>query len=253
MSTSAGNQNGNVVLEDQRQLEFEAARKLALRDPLALLVALACDQQARVEVAFVAPLRLQRHFGSLDVAVIAQTDLSVLAEALEPLPGTASLHRNPKDHPRSRKLAERTRRLCGAIAAGYGGDAAALWRDAQDMQELDRRLGALPGIGRRKTEALSLLAKPGATNPDALAAYIRSRACTRGRWRARQAPERERLLAEGRRWLNNHGEPLTHDRWRSLQESGGASSYPSLQAIRAHFGGFPLFREAVETQAGTNL
>ena len=203
-------------------------------------------------MSFVAPLRLHRHFGSLDATVIAQASPGVLVEALEPRPGTVSLHRNPKDHRRSRKLAERTRRLCGVVASRYGGDAAAIWRGVQDTQELGRRLGTLPGIGRRKVVALSLLAKPGATNPDALAAYIRSRGRTRGRWRERQAPQRARLLAEGRRWLDHHGGELKADRWRSLQDTGGSGLYPSLQAIRVHFGGFPAFREAVETQPPTS-
>ena len=89
-------------------------------------------------------------------------------------------------------------------------------------------------------------------DPDALAAYIRSRARTRGRWREHQAPERERLIAEGRRWLNEHGEPFTSAWWRNLQDSSGSPPYPSLQAIRAHFGGFPAFSEAVETQPPTS-
>ena len=237
----------DAVLAAQRQLELKDARELTIREPLALLVALACDQQAKVDVARLASLRLQRQLGALEAHKIVQADPGKLAEALlkKPQPGAASLHRNSKDHRRSRKLAERIRRLCGAIVSEYGGDTAAIWRGANDMEELKRRLSALPGIGRRKVEALSLLAKPDATAIDVTASYIRSRACTRARWKERQAPERERLVSEGRRWLAQHGEQLTHDRWRSLQDSGNSSLYPSPGVIRAHFGGFPEFSRAV--------
>jgi hypothetical protein len=54
----------------------------------------------------------------------------------------------------------RVRDLCAFVEAEYGGDAARLWREADDSAELRRRIEALPGFGEMKVKALaSVLAK----------------------------------------------------------------------------------------------
>ena len=52
----------------------EACRLLA-RDPLALLIGFALDQQITVQKAFAGPLEIQRRVGSLEAATLAATDL----------------------------------------------------------------------------------------------------------------------------------------------------------------------------------
>jgi uncharacterized HhH-GPD family protein len=57
-------------------------------------------------------------------------------------------------------MAMRVRDLCAFIEAEYGGDAARLWSEARDGQELRSRIEALPGFGEMKVKALSaVLAK----------------------------------------------------------------------------------------------
>lgn len=57
-------------------------------------------------------------------------------------------------------MATRVQELCRAIADEYGGDAARVWSEAADAEELRRRIGGLPGFGPMKITALgSVLAK----------------------------------------------------------------------------------------------
>jgi uncharacterized HhH-GPD family protein len=59
-----------------------------------------------------------------------------------------ALHRFPGN------MAKQTQALCAAVAETYGGDPAAIWSDAANGPELERRLLALPGIGHMKAKAL---------------------------------------------------------------------------------------------------
>jgi uncharacterized HhH-GPD family protein len=57
-------------------------------------------------------------------------------------------------------MARRTQELCAAIARDYGGDAARVWGEASDGNDLRRRLLGLPGIGEMKaTTLIGILAK----------------------------------------------------------------------------------------------
>jgi uncharacterized HhH-GPD family protein len=127
------------------------ADRLIAADPLALLIGFALDQQVTVQKAFSGPLELQRRIGSLDASAIATMDDERLDAAFRTPP---ALHRFPGN------MAKRTRDLCAAIAAGYGGDASRIWGEAKDGKDLYQRLIALPGIGEMKAGTIvALLAK----------------------------------------------------------------------------------------------
>ena len=122
----------------------EADRLLA-EEPLALLIGFALDQQVPVQWAFSAPLKLKQRIGGLDAAGIARMDPADLDGAFREKP---ALHRFPGS------MAERTRALCALVDEEYGGKPARLWEEAQDGDELRRRIAALPGFGPMKVKAL---------------------------------------------------------------------------------------------------
>jgi uncharacterized HhH-GPD family protein len=127
------------------------ADALLAREPLALLIGFALDQQVTVQQAFAGPLKLQQRLGHLDAARIAAADPDVLEAAFRETP---AVHRFPGS------MATRVRELCALVAGEYGGDASRLWRDARDAAELEARIRALPGFGDMKVIALgSTLAK----------------------------------------------------------------------------------------------
>jgi uncharacterized HhH-GPD family protein len=128
----------------------EADRLLAA-EPLALLIGFVLDQQVTVPTAFAGPLKLQQRLGRLDAAEIARTDPQRLDELFREKP---AIHRFPGN------MARRVQELCAVVAEEYGGDAARVWRDATDTEDLRRRLEALPGFGEMKVKALaSVLAR----------------------------------------------------------------------------------------------
>jgi uncharacterized HhH-GPD family protein len=138
--------------------EPEADRLLAT-DPLALLVGMLLDQQIPMERAFVAPYWLTQRLGTsrLDAAELAGHDPEALAQVFATPP---ALHRFPGS------MAGRTQQLCRVIAEEYGGDAAAVWRDAGSGAELVTRLGKLPGFGKQKAQIFAaLLAKQFGVRP----------------------------------------------------------------------------------------
>jgi uncharacterized HhH-GPD family protein len=126
----------------------DAANRLLAEDPFALLVGFALDQQVTVQQAFLGPLRIKQRLGTLDPARLARTDLEpVFREkpAVHRFPGT---------------MARRVQDLAAFITEEYGGDASRIWRDAEDGEELKRRLAALPGFGDMKIRSVTaVLAK----------------------------------------------------------------------------------------------
>ena len=57
-------------------------------------------------------------------------------------------------------MARRVQELCATIVSEYGGDAARVWTDAKDGDDLRQRIGSLPGFGQMKIKALgAVLAK----------------------------------------------------------------------------------------------
>ena len=124
----------------------DEANALIARDPLALLIGFALDQQVTVQTAFLGPLKLERRLGSLDAGSIGATDPGEL-EALFRQP--PAIHRFPG------AMAKRVQALCALVADEYDGDASRLWTEATDAQELERRIRALPGFGDMKLLSLS--------------------------------------------------------------------------------------------------
>jgi uncharacterized HhH-GPD family protein len=125
--------------------ESDEANELIARDPLALLIGFAIDQQITVQQAFAGPLRLQQRIGTLDAAEIAAIDPQVLEDAFRQRP---AIHRFP------RAMARRVQELCAVVADEHGGDAARVWTEADDAADLRARIGALPGFGKMKVTAL---------------------------------------------------------------------------------------------------
>ena len=129
----------------------DEADELIARDPFALLVGFALDQQVPVPTAFQGPWRLQQRLGTLDPGAIAATDPARLEEVFREKP---AIHRFPG------AMAGRVQELATHIADEYGGDASRLWREAANGAELRRRISALPGFGEMKVKALgAVLAK----------------------------------------------------------------------------------------------
>ena len=127
------------------------ADALLARDPLALLIGFALDQQVTVQQAFAGPLRIQQRLGTLDAARIAATDPGRLEEVFRERP---AIHRFPGS------MAKRVQALCALVADEYDGDASRLWTEAKDAKDLEKRIRALPGFGDMKVLALSaVLAK----------------------------------------------------------------------------------------------
>jgi uncharacterized HhH-GPD family protein len=130
---------------------IDEADELIARDPLALLIGFALDQQVPVQTAFSGPLKLQQRLGRLDAAEIAGMESERLEEAFREKP---AVHRFPGT------MAQRVQELCRAVVSDYAGDALRLWTEAEDGSDLRRRIEALPGFGAMKVTALgSVLAK----------------------------------------------------------------------------------------------
>jgi uncharacterized HhH-GPD family protein len=129
----------------------EAADELLAREPFALLVGFALDQQVPVQTAFSGPLKLKQRLGTLDPATIAGTDPARLDEVFREKP---AIHRFPGT------MAERVQDLASAVVEDYHGDAERVWSEAEDADDLRRRISALPGFGKMKVTALgAVLAK----------------------------------------------------------------------------------------------
>lgn len=120
-----------------------AACSLLAQDPFALLVGFAIDQQVPVQKAFAGPFVLKQRIGTLDPKKLAALDLE---PAFREKP---AIHRFPGS------MAARVRELAAVVAEEYGGDASRIWREANDTDDLKRRIAALPGFGPMKVTALS--------------------------------------------------------------------------------------------------
>jgi len=129
----------------------DEADELLAREPFALLVGFALDQQVPVQTAFSGPLKLKQRLDTLDPGKIAATDPARLEEIFREKP---AIHRFPGN------MAKRVQDLAVVVVEDYGGDAERLWSEAADGTELRRRIAALPGFGDMKIKALgAVLAK----------------------------------------------------------------------------------------------
>jgi uncharacterized HhH-GPD family protein len=128
--------------------DSEAANRLIATDPMALLVGFALDQQVSVQKAFSGPLALRERLGSIDAATLASADLEPVFRE------RPAIHRFPG------AMAQRVHDLAVHVRDRYDGDAARVWTDAADGDELRANLAALPGFGEMKIKALgAVLAK----------------------------------------------------------------------------------------------
>jgi len=119
----------------------DAADRLLIDEPLALLIGFALDQQVTVQKAFAGPLALRARLGHLDAARIAAMDPAELDRVFRERP---ALHRFPG------AMASKVQELCRVIAERYGNDAARIWREAPNGRDLRDRLVGLPGFGTMK-------------------------------------------------------------------------------------------------------
>jgi len=130
-----------------------AADGLLSRDPFALLVGMLLDQQFPMERAFAGPALIAQRLG-VDRLVpehLAAQDPEAFAALMT---GPPAVHRYPGS------MAGRVQALAVHVVERYGGDASALWREADTGAELLRRLTALPGFGQQKAKIfVALLAK----------------------------------------------------------------------------------------------
>lgn len=125
--------------------ESDEANRLIAKDPLALLIGFALDQQVTVPTAFSGPLKLKERIGGLDAATIAAMDPAALDAAFRERP---AIHRFPGS------MARRVQDLCVVVVEEYGGDAERVWTEATDAADLRKRIGALPGFGAMKIGGL---------------------------------------------------------------------------------------------------
>ncbi len=128
--------------------DSEEANRLIATDPMALLIGFALDQQVSVQKAFSGPLVLRERLGTLAPGAIAAADLEPIFRE------KPALHRYPG------AMAKRVHDLAVHIQDRYDGDAARVWTDAKDTDQLRSNLSELPGFGDMKVTSLgSVLAK----------------------------------------------------------------------------------------------
>jgi uncharacterized HhH-GPD family protein len=139
------------VTESPARLYFtddDDANALLAREPMALLIGFALDQQVPVQKAFSGPKAILERAGTLDARRLAELDLE---EVFKQKP---AVHRFPG------AMAKRVQELAQTVADDYGGDASRVWTEAADGTDLRRRIEGLPGFGEMKVKALgAVLAK----------------------------------------------------------------------------------------------
>lgn len=126
---------------------------LLSRDSFALLTGMLLDQQFPMERAFAGPALIAERLGVdrlVPEHLLAQDPDAFVAL----MTGPPAVHRYPGS------MAGRVQALAQHVVERYGGDAAALWQEADSGAELLRRLTALPGFGQQKAKIfVALLAK----------------------------------------------------------------------------------------------
>lgn len=126
--------------------------------PFALLVGMMLDQQYPMEHAFRGPAKVLDRFGSVEPAEIAAADPERFAELSSTPP---AIHRFPGS------MAARLQELARIVVDQYDGDASRIWSEATDGKDLLKRVQALPGFGKQKSQIfVALLAKQLAVRPD---------------------------------------------------------------------------------------
>ncbi|HSS67139.1 MAG TPA: HhH-GPD-type base excision DNA repair protein [Nocardioidaceae bacterium] len=135
----------------------EAADEVLSTNAFALLAGMMLDQQFPMERAFAGPAKILDRFGTLDPAAIADAPPEEFAEICARPP---VVHRFPG------AMAARLQALARIVVDTYGGDATAIWSTADNGDELLRRVQALPGFGKQKSQIfVALLGKQLAVRP----------------------------------------------------------------------------------------
>ena len=111
----------------------DEADELLAREPFALLIGFALDQQVPVQTAFAGPLKLKQRLGTLEPAKIAAHDPARLDEVFREKP---AIHRFPGN------MARRVQDLAAVVVEDYDGDAERIWTQAADGADLGKRIGA---------------------------------------------------------------------------------------------------------------
>ena len=128
--------------KDEGTLTGDADADAFLRaHPNAALLGLLYDQRVRAEYAFTGPERLYNRLGHLDLRRIAAFDEDAFR---------ALFAEQPAVHRFTNKMADTTQAVARRLTEMYDADAARLWNDGADVQEVERRLRALPGFGAQK-------------------------------------------------------------------------------------------------------
>ncbi len=139
----AGDAKSDVVLDDY---------------PFALLAGMMLDQQFPMERAFAGPAKILERFGSLDPAEIAAADPEEFADLCSRPP---AVHRFPGS------MAARIQALAAQVTEEYDGRTERLWEEATSGKELLKRLQALPGFGKQKSQIfVALLGKQLGVRPE---------------------------------------------------------------------------------------
>jgi uncharacterized HhH-GPD family protein len=124
------------------------ADELLTRDPFALLIGMALDQQFPMERAFAGPAKILDRFGSLEPAAVAEAPAEDFAKICATPP---AVHRFPG------AMATRIQELATVIVNAYDGDAAKLWESAPSGADLLGRLQRLPSFGTQKAQIFTAL------------------------------------------------------------------------------------------------
>ena len=134
-----------------------AADKLLNTNANALLIGMLLDQQVPMEWAFAGPATLKRRLGHLDPKKIAAMDLDEFVAICCEKP---AIHRFPGS------MCKSIHAVCESLVTDYRGNAANIWKGADDADDVYRRLRALPGYGEEKSKIfLAILAKTQGVEP----------------------------------------------------------------------------------------
>jgi uncharacterized HhH-GPD family protein len=134
-----------------RIAQDEAADRVLSEDPFALLSGMLLDQQFPMERAFAGPAKILERLGTLDPAEIAAADPEQFATLCSTPP---AVHRFPGS------MAARIQALAAHVVAEYDGSTERLWEEAESGKDLLKRLQALPGFGKQKSQIfVALLGK----------------------------------------------------------------------------------------------
>ncbi|HEX6485600.1 MAG TPA: HhH-GPD-type base excision DNA repair protein, partial [Nocardioidaceae bacterium] len=108
-------------------------------------------QQFPMERAFAGPAKILERLGTLDPAEIAAANPEQFAALCSTPP---AVHRFPGS------MAARIQALAAHVVAEYDGSTERLWEEAESGKDLLKRLQALPGFGKQKSQIfVALLGK----------------------------------------------------------------------------------------------